>query len=69
MDEDSQKAANLRMLSLVARQLGPLREEVIFLGGCTTALLITYSGAPDVRYTLDVDCIVDVLSRNEYHKL
>ena len=24
---------------------------------------------PDVRYTLDVDCIVDVISRNQYYQL
>lgn len=57
------------MLEKVANQLGPLRKDVVFLGGCTTALFITDSAAPDVRYTLDVDCIVDVISRNQYHKL
>lgn len=27
----------------------------------------TDSGAPDVRYTIDVDCIVDVLTLSDYH--
>lgn len=28
--------ANLRMLEFVARKLGPLNEEVVYLGGCST---------------------------------
>lgn len=69
MQTKSQKLANLYMLEKVAKQLGPLCKDVVFLGGCTTALFITDSAAPDVRYTLDVDCIVDVISRNQYHQL
>lgn len=65
---DSVKLTNLRMLQFVAQQLGPLREEVIFLGGCTTALFLTDIAVPDVRYTLDVDCIVDVISTSQYRQ-
>jgi hypothetical protein len=63
------KLANLKMLEFVANKLGQLCDEVIFLGGCTTALFITDTAAPDVRYTLDVDCIVDVLSLSQYYQL
>ncbi len=35
--------ANLRMLEFVARKLGPLNDEVVYLGGCSTALFITDS--------------------------
>lgn len=65
----SGKLANLRMLQNVAHQLQALREQVVFLGGCTTAIFITDQAAPDVRYTLDVDCIVDVISSAHYHQL
>lgn len=65
----AQKQANLKMLEAVATQLGPLCQEFVFLGGCTTALFITDLASPDVRYTLDVDCIVDVLSLNEYYQV
>jgi hypothetical protein len=61
--------ANLAMLEFIARKLGKLKDEFVFLGGCTIALLITDTAAPDVRYTIDVDCIVDVLSLTQYHKL
>lgn len=61
--------ANLRMLEFVAAKLGEIRHDVVFLGGCTTGLFITDLEFPDVRYTLDVDCIVDVISLNQYHQL
>lgn len=60
--------ANLRMLEFVARKLGPLNNEVVYLGGCSTALFITDSLLLDVRPTKDVDCIVDIISRSEYYK-
>lgn len=61
--------ANLRMLEFVAVKLGEIRDDVVFLGGCTTGLFITDPEFPDVRYTVDVDCIVDVISLNQYHQL
>ncbi len=61
------RLANMRMLEFVATKLGDLRDEVVFLGGCTTALLIDDPYSPDVRHTFDVDCIVDVISLREYH--
>jgi len=63
------KLANLRMLEFVATKLGEIRNDVVFLGGCTTGLFISDPLVPDVRYTIDVDCIVDVISRNQYYQL
>lgn len=68
INNNSAKLANLKMLELVANKLGDLCDEVVFLGGSTTALFITELGAPDVRSTLDVDCIVDVISLTEYYQ-
>lgn len=62
------KLANLRMLEFIATKLGGLREEVVFLGGCTTGLFITDPDSLDVRYTTDVDCIADVVTLSEYYK-
>jgi predicted nucleotidyltransferase len=62
------KLANLRMLEFVAIKLSDLREEVVFVGGCTTALFITDPEFLDVRYTTDVDCVADVITLSEYHK-
>jgi hypothetical protein len=60
---------NLDMLRKAAIKLDELCEELIFVGGCTTSLLITDPYAPDVRPTLDVDCIIDVISLNAFHKI
>jgi hypothetical protein len=60
--------SNLAMLEVVARTLGKLNEEVVYLGGCATALFINDPLSLDVRPTLDVDCIVDVISLGQYHK-
>ena len=39
MNNKHQRAtSNLRMLEIVARKLGSLNDEVVYLGGCTTAL-------------------------------
>jgi len=60
--------ANLRMLEFVARKLGNLNNEVIYLGGCSTALFITDPLSLDVRPTKDVDCIVDIVSLPKYYQ-
>lgn len=51
---------NIERLCLVASRLGPLREQVVFLGGATTALLVTDPAAPAPRPTKDVDVIIEV---------
>jgi hypothetical protein len=56
------------MLEIVARKLGKLNDEVVYLGGCATALFINDPLSLDVRPTLDVDCIIDVISLAQYHK-
>lgn len=60
--------ANLKMLEFVARKLGMLNDEVVYLGGCSTALFISDPLLLDVRPTKDVDCIVDIVSKSEYYK-
>jgi predicted nucleotidyltransferase len=56
------KGQLLHMLETVAAALGDdLRDRVVFVGGCTTALLITDPiTLEDVRATDDVDLIVDL---------
>lgn len=57
---------NLELLRVAAKQLGPLLEELVFVGGCTTGLLITDEAASDVRPTFDVDAIAEITSYVEY---
>jgi len=56
---------NLELLISVARLLRPLLDELVFVGGCTTALLITDPAAAEVRSTYDVDAIAEITSYAE----
>ena len=60
---------NLELLLGVARAMGPLCEQVVFVGGCATGLLVDDAGLMDVRPTEDVDAIVEVASLGAYHLL
>lgn len=60
---------NIERLVAVAHRLGDLADEMVFVGGAATGLLITDPAAPDVRPTLDIDVIVEVASRAEYYRL
>lgn len=59
---------NLEILMQAVDQLGELVDELVFIGGCTTGLLITDSAAPPIRVTRDVDAIVEVSSLRDYHQ-
>ena len=59
---------NLDRVALVAKRLGDLRDEVVFLGGSIAGLLVTDPAAPDIRATLDVDLIVEAATRREYYR-
>lgn len=61
--------ANLDLIDIVARRLGDLRSEVVFLGGAVTELLVTDPAAPANRPTADVDVIVEVSSHAAYAAL
>ena len=60
---------NLELLMLTVDRLGALADEMVFLGGCATGLLITDAAAPPIRGTVDVDAIVQVASHAEYYQL
>lgn len=64
-------AQNIQMLEVVAQALGPeLCQEVAFVGGCTTALLLTDElSREDVRHTDDVDLVVHLTGYPEWQKL
>ena len=60
---------NIELLTHMAEALGDLRERLVFVGGCATALLITDRAAPPVRATHDVDAVVATASLPEYQQL
>jgi predicted nucleotidyltransferase len=59
------------MVGKVAEALGPdLREQVAFVGGCTTSFLLTDEFVLEqVRHTEDVDLIVHVMGYPGFHAL
>jgi hypothetical protein len=61
------KDPNLAKVELIARALGPLREQVVFVGGCAVGLLITDTAASPVRVTFDVDLVASVSALAGYH--
>ena len=60
---------NIEILMLAVDQLEELTDEMVFIGGCATGLLITDTAAPPIRVTKDVDAIVQVTSLAGYHRL
>lgn len=58
---------NLAILELVAQALGPVCEEVVFVGGCATGLLLTRERPDRIRITEDVDIVAQALTVHDYH--
>jgi hypothetical protein len=58
---------NLAKIELIAGALGPLRQQLVFVGGCAVGLLITDTAAAPVRATLDVDLVARAPALSEYH--
>lgn len=56
------------MLEKSARELRLLIDEIVFLGGAATGLLLTDPAAPPLRVTRDIDVIIEVGSLAAYHR-
>ena len=59
--------SNIEMLRIAVENLGDLKNELVFVGGCMTELLITDTAAAEPRQTKDVDTIVEAASYAEYN--
>lgn len=59
---------NLAILSPVTRALDDLIDELVFVGGCATGLLITTVRSELIRATTDVDVLVEVASLADYQR-
>ncbi len=57
--EQTAESRNTWMLQFVAEQLGPLKDEVVFLGGAVIPFLLTAPHVPMTRFTKDIDIIFD----------
>ena len=60
--QPSRQNPNFAVTEAVARRLGPLLSEFVFVGGCATGLLITDPASAPVRVTRDVDVIAELAS-------
>jgi hypothetical protein len=54
---------NRQLLLSAVEKLAPLLHRLVFVGGCTTGMLLTDPGAAGVRVTRDVDVIVDLMDQ------
>src|SRR5258708_37909405 len=57
---------NLTQLVAAAQKLRPLLDQIAFVGGCVTGLLLSDPAAAPVRPTIDVDAIVAIASYAEF---
>jgi len=57
---------SIEQIKAVAIYLAELREQVVFIGGATTALLVDSVAAFGVRQTEDIDCVIDINLRSDY---
>jgi hypothetical protein len=60
---------NVEMLVRVAKALGELKDEVVFVGGAVVDLFITDPAAPRPRFTEDVDVVVEVTTYGAWAKI
>jgi predicted nucleotidyltransferase len=62
-------SVNRTVLLTVARRIKPLLEDVVFVGGQVTELLVTSRGVTRVRPTTDVDIVVRASTRLRYREV
>jgi hypothetical protein len=62
-------ATNIELLQCVAQGLGCLKDEMVFVGGSVAELYAQHPELSDIRPTLDVDCVVEVVTYFEYTQL
>ena len=61
--------APVAMIEVVAKGLGPLKKKVVFIGGATVALYLKGTTNTAVRPTDDVDCVIEIMTRQNYSEL
>jgi hypothetical protein len=57
---------SIELLERAVDTFGPLVDEVVFVGGSTVSLHVTEPGGTSFRPTLDVDVIIEAVTRVEY---
>jgi len=62
-------SSNIEKVQIIAEALGTLKEQVVFVGGSITELYADNPELSDIRPTIDVDCVIDLVSYLDYGKL
>ncbi|MEK6663372.1 MAG: hypothetical protein AABY73_05835 [Pseudomonadota bacterium] len=60
---------NVAKVELIAQALGPLCDQLVFVGGCAVDLLLTDPAAAAPRVTYDVDLLAEVAALPGYHAM
>ncbi len=60
---------NLEVVEKVAKQLGPLNEKIVFVGGAIVSVYISDDGAEEVRSTDDIDFTIQLSNYSEWNLL
>jgi predicted nucleotidyltransferase len=60
---------NTELLDTMVGLLGDVADDLVFVGGCATGLLITATRVQSVRATTDVDVVAEATTIREYHIL
>lgn len=64
------QSKNIEMIKLISQGLGnDFLNNVVFVGGSVIGLYSTNPAAPEVRYTEDIDCIVNLAARKNFNDL
>ncbi|MCK9451917.1 MAG: nucleotidyl transferase AbiEii/AbiGii toxin family protein [Bacteroidales bacterium] len=57
------------MLQTVAKGLGELKDEMVFVGGAVAELYADNPTASEIRPTIDVDCVIEISSRPQFVRM
>lgn len=60
---------HIHSIQVVAQGLEELREMVVFVGGAVAELYATDHAAEESRISEDIDCVIEIGTRTEYHEL
>lgn len=62
-------STNILMLQTVAKGLGELKDEMVFVGGAVAELYADNPTASEIRPTIDVDCVIEISSRPQFVRM
>ena len=60
------QSQDLEILKLMVKELRPVLDDVVFVGGSIISLFITEPQFVNIRETFDVDCVIEISHRQHY---